>query len=287
MKKLAVLIACHKKPNQINALTQSLVHPDVDVFLHIDKKANIREEIVDRKNLYIIPETLSVDVEWAKISQVDATLTLIKFAAKTNTYRYYIYISGEDYPCKPINEIVRLSDLQENRMQFWESLNISGVFNHYDKRNTLYFPNWIIGRSLMQKILKRAYIQFTGGYNKSLIKRKNTLNCLFYFGSSWWGLTNETVEWMLTYLKENTNFYRFYSHCMNPDESFFHTLFMLSPYGTLNTDYLTYLKFLPKRQGSKYTKNSPEYLDEKEIRNAKNSKYYFMRKIDMNNIKTR
>lgn len=137
MKKLAVLIACHKKPNQINALTQSLVHPDVDVFLHIDKKANIREEIVDRKNLYIIPETLSVDVEWAKISQVDATLTLIKFAAKTNTYRYYIYISGEDYPCKPINEIVRLSDLQENRMQFWESLNISGVFNHYDKRNTL------------------------------------------------------------------------------------------------------------------------------------------------------
>ena len=284
MKKLAILIACHKNPAQINALTQSLVHPDVDVFLHIDKKSNIRNEIEARKNIFILPEKHSFDVQWAKISQVDATLKLIKFATTTNTYQYYIYISGEDYPCKPIDDIIQLADLQEDRMQFWESLNTSGVFNHYDKRNALYFPNWIIGRSITKKILKRLYIQLTGGYDSSFIKRKNKLNCSFYFGSSWWGLSNRTIEWIVEYLKEHPNFYKFYRNCMNPDESFFHTLFMLSPYGTLNTDFLTYLKFLPKCPGSKYTKNSPEYLDNSEIETAKKSKYYFMRKIDVNNV---
>ena len=284
MKKLAVLIACHKNPLQVNQLIKKLVHDDIDVFLHIDKKSNIRKDIVSTKNLYILAEQDSINVEWAQISQVDATLNMLVYSKKIEKYKYYIYISGEDYPCKPIEDIVRLSDLQENRMQFWDSFSINDVFNHYDKRNILYFPKWIMGRSFIKKVLKRAYIEVTGGYNKSFIKRKNTLNCSFYFGSSWWGLTGDTIEWMLKYLKENPQFYKYYNNCMNPDESFFHTLFMLSPFGTLNTDFLTYLKFLPKKKGSKYTKNSPEYLDANEVRNAKESKYYVMRKVEMSKL---
>ena len=212
MRKLAVLIACHKNPTQINALTKALEHPDIDVFLHIDKKSFIREKIEVRENVYVVSEAHSVDVEWAQISQVDATLRLIELATATDNYKYYIYISGEDYPCKPIDDIVGLSDLQKNCMQFWDSLNTKGKFNHYDKRNTLYFPKWIIGRSLLQKAFKRVYIQITGGYDRAFVKRISTPDCLFYFGSSWWGLTNDTIQWMLGYLEANPSFYKFYKN---------------------------------------------------------------------------
>lgn len=281
IKRLAILIACHKNPFQVNKLVKCLEHDEIDVFLHIDKKSKMRSEIQDAKNLYILPEECSVDVEWAKISQVDAIINLMSFSSKTNQYRYYIYISGEDYPCKSLEEILNLVDLQEDRFLFWNSYNIDGKINHYDKRNSLYFPKWIIGRNIVQKTLKRIYIELTGGYNKLFIKRRNVLNCKFYFGSSWWGMTSRTLDWMLEYLDGHPEFYKYYSNCMNPDESFFQTLFMLSPYGTLDTDYLTYLKFLPKKEGSKYTKNSPEYLDENDIEKAKRSKYYFMRKINL------
>lgn len=283
-KKLAILIACHKNASQINLLVKALTHSEVDVFLHVDKKSDIRDEIEKATNLYVLPIEKSIDVKWAKISQVRATLNLLEYAQSIAHYDYFIFISGEDYPCKPIDDIVKLADKQENRFQFWDSLNINGQFNHYDKRNSLYFPDWIIGRSLIQKILKRLYIQVTGGYNKAIIKRKNILKCKFYFGSSWWGMTGRLADWMIDYLNKNPAYYCYYSNCMNPDESFFHTLFMLSPYGNLKTDFLTYLKFLPKREGSKYTKNSPEYLNEGEIEAAKKSKYYFMRKIDFNFI---
>lgn len=285
-KKTAILICCHKNPQQVNALIDSLSHPNVDVFLHIDAKSNtIRNDIRKANNLFILPERCCVKVEWAKISQVKATLNLLNCAKEKHPYDYYIYISGEDYPCKPTELIANLALKQENRMQFWNSFSIDEVFNHYDKRNSLYFPNWIIGRSFFQRAIKRLYIQITGGYDQAKIKRKNTLNCQFYFGSSWWGLNGKTIDWMLNYLSKHPQFYKFYKNCLNPDESFFQTLFMLSPYGTTNTDFLTYLKFLPKNKNSKYTKNSPEYLNDEDIEKAKKSEYFFMRKICFNKDK--
>ena len=37
--KIAVLIQCHKNAKQINLLLNKLNHPDIDCYLHIDKKA--------------------------------------------------------------------------------------------------------------------------------------------------------------------------------------------------------------------------------------------------------
>lgn len=47
--KIAVLIQCHKNAKQINLLLNKLNHPDIDCYLHIDKKAYFEEQIVHRK----------------------------------------------------------------------------------------------------------------------------------------------------------------------------------------------------------------------------------------------
>lgn len=78
--KIAVLIQCHKNAKQINLLLNKLNHPDIDCYLHIDKKAYFEEQIVHRKNVFVLPEEKRVSVEWAKISQVDATINLLSSA---------------------------------------------------------------------------------------------------------------------------------------------------------------------------------------------------------------
>ena len=76
------------------------------------------------------------------------------------------------------------------------------------------------------------------------------------------------------YLAENHDFYDFYRSSSTPDESFFHTLVMLSPFGDETTDNLLYQHF---QKGA----NSPDVLTADDLQRAKESKYLVMRKVDM------
>lgn len=39
--KLAILLLCHKDPEQINLFLETLHHPDIEFFIHVDKKTNM------------------------------------------------------------------------------------------------------------------------------------------------------------------------------------------------------------------------------------------------------
>lgn len=87
-------------------------------------------------------------------------------------------------------------------------------------------------------------------------------------------MSKETVNWINNYLAENPDFYDFYRSSSTPDESCFHTLVMLSPFGDKTTDNLLYQHF---QKGA----NSPDILTRKDHKKAKESGYLIMRKVDM------
>jgi hypothetical protein len=45
MPTQAILIQCHKNPEQVNMLLDALQHPDVDIFVHVDKKSDIGSQL--------------------------------------------------------------------------------------------------------------------------------------------------------------------------------------------------------------------------------------------------
>ena len=104
--KIAILIQCHKNPKQINLLLDKLNHPDIDCYIHIDRKADFSTEIIKRDNIILLPDEKRVAVEWAQISQITATLNLMKEAYQHGKYDYYWLISGQDWPLYSANEIV-------------------------------------------------------------------------------------------------------------------------------------------------------------------------------------
>ena len=107
--RIAVLIQCHKNPKQINLLLERLNHPDIDCYLHIDKKADFADKIIHRENVFVLPDEQRVSVEWAQISQVTATLNLLNTAVTgiRGGYDYYWLISGQDWPLRSADEIVK------------------------------------------------------------------------------------------------------------------------------------------------------------------------------------
>lgn len=75
--KIAILIQCHKNPQQINLLLERLNHPDIDCYLHIDKKADFADKIIHRENVFVLPDEQHVSVKLAQSVQATATLNLL------------------------------------------------------------------------------------------------------------------------------------------------------------------------------------------------------------------
>jgi len=254
--KLAVLLQCHKNPHQINVLLEAMKHPDITFFVHIDKKSNIGSKLFERKDVVLLPESKRIDVQWAKISQVDATINLLDFAQKSGKYDYYWLCSGQDFPIQSSNRIIRY--LVDNAgcdfIELFPSMN-NGLYHgcNYDKRNELFFPDWILGNGSIRRILKRLYVEITGGYNHtfSWAKRNPVDNMKFYFGSCWMCLSKRTTDWILEYIRVHPEYYNFFSHSNCPDESFFQTLVMNSPFAKARRDYLHYVEWIEGKSNPK------------------------------------
>lgn len=155
------------------------------------------------------------------------------------------------------------------------------VVKAFEKRNDIYFPDILIGRKIWQKILKNVLIYITGGWNHtfSIIKRLAPNGVGYYFGSSWWCLNRETVEWIKAYLYANPSYVNFFKNSLCPDECFFQTLVMNSPYSKNVKPCLHYVQW---EEG----KSSPKILTIHDLNNMIQSGKMMGRKFDIEIDKT-
>lgn len=283
--KLAILLLCHKNANQINLLLETLKHPDINFYVHVDKKANIVNQIIKRPDIHVLPDNLRVDVKWSGFSMIEATLNLLRAACKDKQCDYYWLCSGQDFPLVSSQQIIQYfqNHKGENFISYWPSFhfNNNSRENHLDKRNALFFPEFLMDRSLIKRIVKRIYIEVSGGWNYTLpvFRRKDKFTTVpFYYGPQWYALTDEFVQWALHYIKVNPWYSEGYKNSLTPDESFFQTLLMLSPFKRKKHDYLHYIDWSP-REGK--PKNSPNTLTISDFEKMKESGYLMARKFDM------
>lgn len=242
--KIAYLILCHKKFEQINLLIHQLDDGNCDFFVHIDKKSP--KYNFNSSRVFSVADENRVDVKWGHVSMVYATINTMKLVKDCNKkYDYVFLISGQDFPLKSNIEIQQFL-AQNSKLNYIQILDHTGKdYLRYSKRNSLKYCNFIMKRSFLSKVLKKLYIIITGGKNKTfkIFKRRNYLGVTFEFGSQWWALTYECFIWMMDYIECNPEYLKYYEKCLVPDESFFQTLFMNSPFKNSQKDFLTYLEW--------------------------------------------
>ena len=254
-------------------------HPAITFLIHVDKKSSIGAKILQGEDIIMLPEEHRVDVQWSRISQVDATLNLLKFARSMDEYDFFWVCSGQDFPIKSPSYIVRWFEEHKDKdfLELFSSANLGlSQENNYDKRNAIYFPEWMLGRKQWQRIAKRLYTELTGGYNKTFpfVRRKPVNGLHFYFGSSWICLSKRTWDWMRDYLQAHPEYYAYFKNCNCPDESFFQTLVMNSPYADKRMDYLHYIDWSEGR-------SNPKILSMTDYENLMASDKLMARKFDI------
>uniref|UniRef100_UPI001BB45DAB beta-1,6-N-acetylglucosaminyltransferase n=1 Tax=Bacillus hominis TaxID=2817478 RepID=UPI001BB45DAB len=204
--RIAYILQVHKNPKQVNQFISQLISEKYgDVFVHIDKKNfdEIYPLISKNKNLTILNK--SVDVQWGDISQVEATILLLKAVLETQRkYDFVCFRSGQDLVVKN---------------GFGECLlkNSNKIFmttTHVDRNNPdASFPNirWPKVTRKQYSIFHpfrffRRLIMILYGFGINIFSNPYKLpdKMEFYHGSSWFCIPLDVAKYIIEFLEQNS-----------------------------------------------------------------------------------
>ncbi len=262
--KICILIQIHKNFDFVLKLINRLRHKDVDIWLNFDKKNTYNPD--QFPNCFFIKDR--VDIKWGDITLGDSFMRAIKEIILSN-YKYdrIIYISGQDYLLKPINEIVDFYSKKEN----------------LDKEFLSYRP--ILDKDINLKAryqyhrFKNRYLDFLS--RKISKKRDFIKNYEPYYGSNWLNITLEAAKYLV--LKyEQDNFYKYFKYSIAMDEIIPHSILLSknSPFkDKVINDNKRYIDWSNHKKG--LNNGNPNILEENDFEKIINSNADFARKFDM------
>lgn len=264
--RVAHLILTYTNPKQTERMIRRMQHKNFDFYIQVDKKIDIAPHLYLQNipNVYLIKDR--VDVKWAGFSTILATFAAIKeIVASDIKYDFINFISGQDYPLKPADEL----------NQFF-SKNIGKEFLSFrDIKN-----DWTEGLIRMEKYFLTGYT-FPGKYfaekviNLVTPKRKFPKGLHPYGKSMFWMLSPEAAMYVVNTVEKDKGLMRFFFLCWGSDEFVFQTMLMHSPHkkNIINNNY----RYIDWSAGGP----NPKILNIEDAESIANSGLLFARKFDL------
>lgn len=221
MGKHAYLIMAHHRADLLKELIKSIDDERNDIFLHIDKKSNLKKHnfTTKKSHIYFINP---MKVNWGGYTQVECEYRLLAEAYIKEAYDYYHFLTGATYPLKTQDEIHLFFDKNKG-MEFigYDNKNdFSFRAKYYFLFNEAGKPSTII-KKIKWKIRKLVlYVQKLLNYNK-LSNKDEFKNIIIKKGMAYVSITNEFVKYVL----EKEPFVKhLLKHSISADEIFLQTL---------------------------------------------------------------
>lgn len=264
--KQVFLIQAHKDMDQLNALIGQLVDPDFLVYVHLDRKCDLDPAQLHHAARMI---TRRVDVHWGRFSQVEATLVSIRqILAEVPRFDKLIFLSAQDFPLLPNKllkrelEQVRAHELIETAPIGAGGWNVAHRYQYFHREGGGFAER--LACALANRILR-------------LCKRTRRFpdGLAPHGGSSWWALSRDCLAEVLRMADARPGLARFCATVQCPDELFFQTLVMNSPFaGRVLPENFRYIQW--PEQGAR----NPKILDEHDFERIRASRAHFCRKLD-------
>ncbi|MEA5592808.1 beta-1,6-N-acetylglucosaminyltransferase [Rivularia sp. UHCC 0363] len=207
-------------------------------------------------------------------------------------YDWLIYLSGQDYPIKPIAEIEHFLS-ETNYDGFMEYFDVFSPESHwsmqegktrylfkYNNINLLkIFPNWAKQLLVPIKIINRLqpFVRINLAYEMFGIRRKSIFNANFvcYGGSSFTTLSQKCVDYLHNFCENHPEVIEYYKRVCNSDESFIQTILLNSKKFDLYNGNQRYFDFSKTKNGR------PKVLTISDYDAIVQSNAHFARKFDI------
>ncbi|MBL7699006.1 MAG: hypothetical protein JNK79_12655 [Chitinophagaceae bacterium] len=264
MRKQAVALLVHRDLSQVNALIQ-ILQSTFDVYVHIDKKSDIKPEHVTGPNVW-----KKFNVHWGGYDMVEATMFLYKQILATHIpYTHVILLSGDSLPVKS-NRII--SEFLSNRAGVSFLENKVADYVRLERRRLFWFNEDLKKRA-------KGIRKFLNSYRmiRWFQRRFNIWRSIKGFertGSQWTILSLRHVQ----HLVDNCNLSQ-YRLMAVPDESFVQNHF--TNFQLPHERNLIYAHWPGKKSFS------PNYIDESTFVSLIDSPYLFARKFESEAVSVR
>lgn len=197
MGRHAYLILAHNEPELLRALISQIDDPRNDIYLHVDKKVDIRQ--FDgihpvRSGFFMVPR---VRVFWGDFSQIKAEYAALRCAVKRGGYSRYHLVSGVDLALNGQDYIHRVCDEELSDREFI-GFTFDGQKEKIRKFSELrYFCNFAI-RLRMVPVRKffRA-IQIAAFALQKAIGYRRHFQMKLQDGQQWFSITDEFAHYLL------------------------------------------------------------------------------------------
>lgn len=271
--KIAILILAHKNREQLDYLISFFQHPSFRVYLHLDRNAVFTYDELESDFTPLVP---NYACSWGGYGVTKATFDLLKIALNDHN-DYYLLISGQDFPIKPLGDIL-------------------SFFKQNDGKSYMHiipFPGDYFGATDDQGRKRLSQIHYSYNDSKnvltrlkfSIIARIRKFQKLYkilifpvpaklYGGENWFNLHKSKAESLLVEYQKSKLLRLRMSISLLAEEILPHTLIMRTCYdGTFVNNSLRYTVW-------KHPANHPEILKIRDFKKIKNSEALFARKFN-------
>lgn len=218
------LIQAHKDLVQLNALVEQLRDDDFLVYVNLDRKSDIDPGAIHPRARQVRER---IDVHWGGFSQVQAILNALRqIVDEVRTFDKVLLLSAQDFP------LLSNADLKAvlGRLRGHELLDAVAIGDGPGQWAAAYRYQYFcrdyaaaparLACSLMNRALRAA------GLTRHMPGAMRA-----YGGSSWWALSRACICALLERVRSDRGLVRFFRSVTCPDEMFFQTLVMASPFG--------------------------------------------------------
>jgi CTP:molybdopterin cytidylyltransferase MocA len=265
--KQVILIHAHKDIEQLNMLIDQLCDADFIIYVHLDRKSRIDPGGVHRA-AHLVKRR--IDVRWGGFSQVEATLNSVReILAAVPAFDKVVFLSAQDFPLLP-NARLKEELARVAGRELIDTIPIASDGRPVAFRHEYFHPErggwlergaWALVNRLM-RLLK--------------VRRRLPAGLSPYGGSSWWALSRPCLMEVFDRIERDPAILRFFRTVLCPDEMFFQTLVMNSPFrGRVLPQNFRYILW-PERNAS-----HPKVLDESDFDDIRDSEAHFCRKLDI------
>ena len=288
------LILAHKNPQQLARMIKTLDDGNSKFFIHLDAKTPIEPFTAQLEDEHIVFIPERERCVWGDFSIVLATIHLMEAAAKAQSKGFFILMSGQDYPIKPIGELGAF--LEKNAHcdfidylpleQKWKPKMVKDKLAHYHilhsetrgdsncyapfSRSSLFQK----GRTLWHLLKGRLSLE---NFKKlRQLPQRESPFAQQYAGSQFWAFSENTFYDVLTYIqKHREELELYYQYTSSPDEVYFHSILLnLKEEGRkiILKNQLTYVNYFRKNN---------VFLTEDFEKLTSAEEQFFARKFDM------
>jgi Core-2/I-Branching enzyme len=270
--ELTYIISAYHYPEQLIRLVRRLNADSTSFFIHVDKKtpARIYRDMV--MGLQALPNVRFLkrhECEWGGFGHVAATLEGIAEIFRTSTpFDYAILLTGQDYPIKPKRHIADFFERHRGSLfleffplptDIWHN---RGRIGGMDRIEAWHWRIW------------KRHFRFPPSH-RFPIKRRFPDGFRPFGGSSYWCLSRQCIEYVHELTMQNRDFVRFFKYVDVPDEIFFQTIVMNSPFQRMTVnDNLRYIDWRDPAAGG------PVVLGKSDVQKLATSPKLFARKFD-------